>query len=450
MKRVYAKKIAVFFVLFQIACGSVFASQGRFEERDYFTPHPKPVLFKIFSYLSEYQLSKLTYIKNRKLKQRIREYLGTFLSENGKWTLKLKNTFEWKEYMGSHFYFEEFSKQLGIFFPFKNSLAIQILYKGRVGKMLFPHLQKQIVNLPFFKMTSEEKRKKFYKWIYRYCTTYTNYFDCRKLNLQYLHPEISKLQGIIRKLDFEDCNIRYLPAEFSKLKKLQYLYLSKNRLENFPGDITYHNLIVLDLSHNKLTYLPASIGRLNKLESLLINNNRLRELPETMKHLTNLTGFNVCHNRLSKLPENKRFLRKLKVLDISDNDFVSIDFSDSKKNFCRITNLNLSGNKLSELPKTISKFTSLRYINLSFNDFTHFPSCLSSLKNLREIVMRSNKIIVAPRNLKFKKLQELDLTYNPFAHPRGVVLEKGIQFIMENKMFIIFFYYFIFFIGLAV
>jgi len=58
-------------------------------------------------------------------------------------------------------------------------------------------------------------------------------------------------------------------------------------------------LVILDLSHNKLTRLSPDCGELSSLTSLNISHNNITKLPAELEDLTKLTALDMSHNELS-------------------------------------------------------------------------------------------------------------------------------------------------------
>ncbi|XP_063043980.1 malignant fibrous histiocytoma-amplified sequence 1 homolog isoform X2 [Engraulis encrasicolus] len=97
-------------------------------------------------------------------------------------------------------------------------------------------------------------------------------------------------------------NIKCIPLDvFPRLKHLQSLKLSTNRLAELPADmIQCQSLVYLNVSNNCLRDLQALVG-LQKLKELYVEQNRLTDLPEEL--FDNLKMFKATGNPLRKPPE---------------------------------------------------------------------------------------------------------------------------------------------------
>ncbi|KAJ9128448.1 hypothetical protein P3X46_035003 [Hevea brasiliensis] len=193
-------------------------------------------------------------------------------------------------------------------------------------------------------------------------------------------------------------------SNFSKVSKLKYLDLSSNNFNN--GILSFSSIFpsveTLDLSDNNLEG-PLSYKDLVKLKNLTVlslRGNNLNGTPPLQKlsNLKNLKSLDVSGNRFhSTLPfqdfkSNFSKVSKLKYLDLSDNYFNNGILSFSSI-FPSVETLDLSGNNL-EAP-------------LSYKD-------LVKLKNLTVLSLGGNNLNGTLPLQSFKRLEELDISYNRF------------------------------------
>ncbi|KAM7533122.1 hypothetical protein Aperf_G00000123998 [Anoplocephala perfoliata] len=167
--------------------------------------------------------------------------------------------------------------------------------------------------------------------------------------------------------------------------------LSTRQLVEFPlGILAFQSsLMILNLSHNKLTKLPEEIGLFSKLEELNVSFNALTALPEALSKLASLATLNMNFNpglgpelpcqilfeeplrgslreisaagcRLTHLPKaefiSKERMPQLTSFDVSDND---IGVLEPELGLCtQIQNLRLTGNTFRiPRPAVVSKGT---------------------------------------------------------------------------------------------
>lgn len=100
-----------------------------------------------------------------------------------------------------------------------------------------------------------------------------------KTNLVRMPDGLEKLKRLQR-LRVSDNKLRRLPNSIGRLQKLRCLHCDCNLLETIPDPVgCLGNLEALDLTQNKLEKLSASLGLLGKLRSLKFARNRLKFPP---------------------------------------------------------------------------------------------------------------------------------------------------------------------------
>lgn len=118
----------------------------------------------------------------------------------------------------------------------------------------------------------------------------------------WFHVTCSRSNQVIR-VDLGNAGLEgALVPELGNLHSLQYLELSKNKLDGkIPHELSkLENLVSLDLYNNNFTgEIPSALGQLKSLIFLRLNNNQLR----------------------GRIPQELTGISSLKVLDLSNNNF---------------------------------------------------------------------------------------------------------------------------------
>uniref|UniRef100_K3WZE1 Uncharacterized protein n=1 Tax=Globisporangium ultimum (strain ATCC 200006 / CBS 805.95 / DAOM BR144) TaxID=431595 RepID=K3WZE1_GLOUD len=201
------------------------------------------------------------------------------------------------------------------------------------------------------------------------------------------------------------------------LSSLLVLDLSKNRLQNLPGEMFAHlfTLQALNLSDNELEALPAEIGEARDLQVLDLHGNQLRAVPDQIKHLHYLKVLDLAYNQLQTFGgECCDGLLALEELNLSSNRLESL--SESVGSLSALQTLLLRGNPtLKVLPGALQRLGGL----ITWD----FSACAQkrigkdvfgpSLSNLRALTLAHNMLSSLPAGIgKVKWLQALDVKNN--------------------------------------
>lgn len=100
----------------------------------------------------------------------------------------------------------------------------------------------------------------------------------------------------------------------------------KERLKVVPPEVftAFPNLMLLDLSKNRLKELPAELGLLKKLKKLVLFKNRLESIPPQIGELEDLQELVVNQNELETLPDEIGKLKKLRYIDMWSNNLTHL------------------------------------------------------------------------------------------------------------------------------
>ncbi len=154
--------------------------------------------------------------------------------------------------------------------------------------------------------------------------------------------KIFDLADSLEILNLSDNQLRSLPADLSRLKKLKIIFLSNNDFEEVPEvladcpnlsmvgfksnkiRVLGENILPLGvrwliLTDNQLEKLPNSIGKLHDLQKLMLAGNQLRSLPDEMATCQNLELIRLAANRLESLPHWLFTLPRLSWLAYAGN-----------------------------------------------------------------------------------------------------------------------------------
>jgi len=175
----------------------------------------------------------------------------------------------------------------------------------------------------------------------------------REFNLtdQSLEGRISPSLGnltLLKILDLSSNSFFGQLPDLNRLRKLQYLVMSNNKLQNFAPDAltncskllhldlsannlagsihpeigSLYNLRILNLKTNNFTgVLPSSLGNITQLEYLLLSDNRFEgSIPEELGQLSSIVTLAVGGNRLSgSIPTAIFNHSSLQILDVNTN-----------------------------------------------------------------------------------------------------------------------------------
>ncbi|KFQ38623.1 Leucine-rich repeat-containing protein 72, partial [Mesitornis unicolor] len=92
----------------------------------------------------------------------------------------------------------------------------------------------------------------------------------------------------------------------SQFRRLKYLWISNNKIQDLTFLVRNHCLTELYLNHNELTDISGALKHLRSLQILLLHNNQLKKLVETVKELKgmiSLQTLNLFRNPLAQDPD---------------------------------------------------------------------------------------------------------------------------------------------------
>ncbi|KAF3068107.1 Leucine-rich repeat-containing protein 40 [Trichoderma lentiforme] len=247
--------------------------------------------------------------------------------------------------------------------------------------------------------------------------------------------------GGLETLDMHGNRLLAIPMGFRRFTQLTTLNLSSNRLENGCLEIIAQMTAIRDLklANNLLVgALNADLADLSVLEVLDVHGNQVTALPPNVEGLSRLRVLNLSENNfeslpfegLSKLPLAELDLKKNKLsgtlidgsvgslpmlqsLDISVNRLTRLMPADTSISLPLVHTLTLSMNRLQELPDMTS-WTSLINLAADANNISSIPLSFTSLEKVRQADFSSNDIRVVPPEIsRMDSLTLLRLSGNP-------------------------------------
>ncbi|KAH0904910.1 LOW QUALITY PROTEIN: hypothetical protein HID58_044413, partial [Brassica napus] len=255
---------------------------------------------------------------------------------------------------------------------------------------------------------------------------------------------ISKFTNLVR-LDLSHYKTQG-PIDFSIFSHLKWLevldlsYLNTTTTIDLNDILSSQNMRSLDISNNKIKgQVPGWLWTLPNLYHLDLSNNTFIgfEKPTTVL-VSRLSLLASNNNFTGKIPSFICDLRNVDTLDLSNNNFSglipsclgnlkpTLEYLNLRQNrlhgglpeniFGNLRTLDIGHNQLTgKLPRSLIRFSSLEVLNVESNIINGtFPFWLSSLPELKVLVLRFNAFHGPIHQTSFPELQIIDISHNHF------------------------------------
>lgn len=162
-------------------------------------------------------------------------------------------------------------------------------------------------------------------------------------------------------------------------EKVIRLNLDGRTYKNFPKGLSkFKNLEFLSLRNDHLSIIPAEIGTLTKLKTLDLSGNDFKVFPREFSQLKNLETLYLDNDKNLDLKQDFMVLSKLP----------------------RLKELHLENDGLRVLPNNMMKLKQLESLYLNHNLLKFVPKQVKSLKNLKHLELKDNKLPSKYHNTK--------------------------------------------------
>ncbi|XP_017355611.2 volume-regulated anion channel subunit LRRC8E [Cebus imitator] len=189
----------------------------------------------------------------------------------------------------------------------------------------------------------------------------------------------------LRELELVACGLERIPHAVFSLGALQELDLKDNHLRSIEEILSFQHcrkLVTLRLWHNQIAYVPEHVRKLKSLEQLYLSYNKLETLPSQLGLCSGLRLLDVSHNGLHSLPPEVGLLQNLQHLALSYN---ALDALPDELFFCRkLRTLLLGDNQLTQLSPQVGALRALSRLELKGNRLEMLPEELGNCGGLKK------------------------------------------------------------------
>ncbi|XP_044309781.1 volume-regulated anion channel subunit LRRC8E-like isoform X2 [Varanus komodoensis] len=213
----------------------------------------------------------------------------------------------------------------------------------------------------------------------------------------------------VQEVKLINCNLERIPHAVFSLVNLQELDLRDNQLNTIEEVISFQHcrkLVCLKLWYNHIASIPEHIRKLKSLEQLDLSHNRIEALPSQLFLCTKLTYLDLSHNNIQVVPPGMGVLQNLQYFAISHN---SIEALPNEIFFCKkLRILKAGNNKLRRLSDRVSWLPLLSRLELKGNQLEALPLEIGQCKLLKHsgLVVESNLYEALPSEVREKMEEE--------------------------------------------
>lgn len=131
-----------------------------------------------------------------------------------------------------------------------------------------------------------------------------------------LQMALSKPDEVIV-LDLSKQKLDQVPLEIFQFKNLKELYLGKNKIKEIPKEIgQLKQLEIVDFSKNKLSSIPSELFDCVNLKRIILNQNEIQGIPKEIGKLNKLEYLDMWSNDLYEIPVEISNCKALKEFDL--------------------------------------------------------------------------------------------------------------------------------------
>ncbi|KAG7500627.1 leucine-rich repeat-containing protein 69 [Solea senegalensis] len=245
---------------------------------------------------------------------------------------------------------------------------------------------------------------------------------------------VRALYGNSPSLNLSSKKIREVPKCVSRLTKLSVLLLNNNCITSLPAELlSLQHLTQLNLGNNSLKEVPAALGHLESLKKLYLFSNQITVVPpEVIDGLHNLVVLNLNHNKIQSLPLEIKSLMKLEHLSVLDNKLEELPAE--LGHLSKLSEINLTSNRLCCLPQQLCQCKDLTKLHVARNKLTSLPEGITALEKLQVVDVAGNKLSVFPVEFHRLPLKELYCEGNRFVQCEPVQSEQDAEVLTLKEL----------------